>query len=79
MARAYLRSEMVKGVFITASVYDVAGGEFALEADVGGLLEQYGPGVYAVQVWATVDGAPAIISAVSVFHEVELPEGDWRR
>ena len=71
-ARAYVRTESVTGAFITASVYDVAGEEFALVADVRELLEQHGPGVYTVQVWATLEGEPAVISAVSVFHEVEI-------
>ena len=74
-ARAYARTESVTGAFITADVYDVAGEEFALEADVSDVLDHHGPGVYTVQVWATLDGEPAVISAVSVFHEVEVPEG----
>ena len=74
-ARDDVRIERVTGVFITASVYEVGSQDFALEADVGDLLEQHGPGVYTVQVWATLDGEPAPISSVSVFHEVEVPEG----
>ena len=74
-ARDDIRTELVTGVFITASVYEVVGREFALEADVRDLLERHGPGVYKVQVWATLDNEPAVISAVSVFHEVEVPEG----
>ena len=27
-----------------------------------------------MQVWATIDEEPAVISAVSIFHEVEVPE-----
>ena len=74
-ARDDIRTELVTGVFITAAVYDVVGDEFALEADVGDILHYHGPGVYTVQVWATLEGEPAVISAVSVFHEVEVPEG----
>ena len=73
-ARAYSRTESVTGAFITASMYEVAGDEFALEADVSEVLEQHGPGVYTVQVWATLEDEPAIVSAVSVFHEVEVLE-----
>ena len=54
--------------------YEVAGDRFTVEADVGELLERHGAGVDAVQVWATVDGEPAVISGYSVFHKVELPE-----
>ena len=71
----YSRTELVTRALITADVYDVAGDEFAVEADLTEVLEQYGRGVYPVQVWATVGGGPAVISAVSVFQEVELPEG----
>lgn len=74
-ARAYARTESATGAFITASVYDVAGDEFELEVDVSEVLDQHGPGVYTVQVWATLDAEPAVISAVSVFHEMEVPEG----
>ena len=42
-------------------------------AQIADVLEEHGPGVYTVQVWATLDGEPAINSAVSVFHEVEVP------
>ena len=44
-------------------------------AQIADVLEEQGPGVYTVHVWATLDGESAIISAVSIFHEVELPEG----
>ena len=70
--RRDFRTELVTGAFITATVYKVDGEEFALEADIGELLDQHGPGVYTAQVWATLEGEPAVISAVSVFHEVEI-------
>ena len=73
-ARAYARTELVTGAFITADVYNVSDEEFALEADVSDVLDHHGPGVYTVQVWATLEGQPAVISAVSVFHVVEVPE-----
>ena len=74
-AKAYARTEPVTGTFLTADVYEVTGEEFALEADVGDVLEEHGPGVYTVQVWATLGGEPTVISTVSVFHEVDVPEG----
>lgn len=70
-ARAYARTELVTGASITADVYNVSDEEFGMEADVSDVLDHHGPG----QVWATLDGEPAVISAVSVFHEVEVPEG----
>ena len=74
-ARDDIRTELVAGVFITAALYEVADDKFVLEADVSDILDHHGPGVYTVQVWATLEGEPAIISAVSVFHEVDVPEG----
>ena len=73
--RAYARTELVPGVSITGHVYNVSDEEFALVADVTDVLDHHGPGLYTVQVWATLEGEPAVISAVSVFHEVEVPEG----
>ena len=71
----YSKAELVTMALITADVYDVAGDEFAVEANLTEVLVQYGRGVYPVRVWATVGGGPVVISAVSVFQEVELPEG----
>ena len=58
----------------------MAKGEFEpvvhpLVVDISEVLMVHGVSVYTVQVWATLDGEPGIISAVSVFHEVEVPEG----
>ena len=78
-AREDIRTELVIGVFITATVYEVADDTFALGADVSDVLDHHGPGVYTVQVWATLEGEPAVISSVSVFHEVEMPEGYGRQ
>ena len=74
-AKADVRVDQVTGTFITADMYEVAGDRFTVEADVNEVLDAHGPGVDAVQVWATVDGEPAVISGYSAFHEVELPEG----
>ena len=74
-ARAYAGTDSVTGIFITADVYELPEDKFTLEADVSDVLDHHGPGIYTVQVWATLDGEPAVISAVSVFHEVQVPEG----
>ena len=34
-------------------------------AQIADVLEEHGPGIYTVQVWATLDGEPADISGVS--------------
>ena len=44
-------------------------------AQIADVLEEHGPGVYGVVVRATLDGEPVSVSAVSVFYEVEVPEG----
>ena len=74
-ARAYAGTDSVTGIFITADVYEVPEDKFTLEADVSDVLDHHRPGVYTVQVWATLNGEPPIISAVSVFREVEVREG----
>ena len=63
-AQVAVRSGPVSGRLVTSTRWDVS--------DV---LDHHGPGVYTVQVWATLEGEPAVISAVSVFYEVEVPEG----
>ena len=42
---------------------------------MGEVLQEHGPGVYTVEVWARFDGEMVVISRYSVFHEVEVPEG----
>ena len=63
------------GTFITSCACEVADDKFDLETDVSDVLDRNGPGVYTVQVWATLEGEPALSSAVSVFHDVEVQEG----
>ena len=46
-----------------------------MEADISEVLEEHGPGVYTVGVWAKLDRQDEVISMCSIFHEVEIPEG----
>ena len=53
--------------YITATRWDTTTASFAVEADVGPVLAEYGPGVYEVVVWATLDGEGVIVSEYSLF------------
>ena len=66
-----VRSEPVSDRLVMLTRWDVS--------DVSDVLDHHGPGVYTVQVWATLEGEPAVNSSVSVFHEVEMPEGYGRQ
>ena len=74
-AQDAVRSETVTAQFITSSKWDVGDDRFDLEADVSDVLQDHGPGVYTVQVWARLDGEMEIISRYAIFHEVDVPEG----
>ena len=62
-AQVAVRSEPVNGRLVTSTRWDVSH-----------VLHHHGPGVYKVQVWATLDGEPAVVSVVSVFHDLEVPD-----
>ena len=74
-AQDAVRSETVTAKFITSSKWDVGDDRFDLEADVSDVLQDHGPGVYTVQVWARLDGEMEVISRYAIFHEVEVPQG----
>ena len=38
------------------------------------VLEDHGPGVYAVVMWALLNGRPEVISGSAIFPEVGVPE-----
>ena len=59
--------------WIIASTWRADGERFAAEADLGELLMQHGSGIYTVELWAAVDGEPAVIAEYAVFHGIELP------
>ena len=58
-----------------ASEWNVSAHDFEVVADVGKALEKQGPGVYTVRVWAVLDEKSLIISAYSIWHEIERPGG----
>ena len=67
-------------VFRKAEEMTVEGREFSLRADMSGLLDEQGPGVYTVALIAELEekssGEPeTVISEYSIFHEVRAPGG----
>ena len=68
--------------WITADEWRVTKQSFDVTADVGDVLDHYGPGVYTIVVWAKFDGVAAVISAYSIFNGVKPPDtydpANWR-
>ena len=64
--------------WITALEWWVTGDEFHVAADITPVLEEHGPGVYSVMVWAPIDGVSAPISHYSIFHGIDRPAGYGR-
>ena len=60
--------------WITANEWRVTKQSFDVTADVGDVLDYFGPGVYTIVVWAKFDGVAAVISEYSIFHGVAPPE-----
>ena len=59
--------------WITASTWDTNGNYFTIEADIGGVLDAYGPGVYTIVLWGPVDdGERGIVSEYAIFFGVEV-------
>ena len=58
-----------------ASEWKVSEHEFDIVADFGDVLEEYGPGIYTVHVWAVLHGEPLVISKYSIWHGIDRPEG----
>ena len=66
---------LVAAEFIVASGWQVGDSAFTVKADVSKVLEEHGKGIYTVYVWAEIDGEPAVISQVSLFHGIPRPSG----
>ena len=60
-------------LWITASEWKAEANEFAVAADVGQILEEYGPGVYDVHMAAMLDGELQTMSVYSIFYRTEPP------
>ena len=60
--------------WVTASVWRVEDGSFAVEAPIHSVLEQHGPGVYEISISAVRNGDRLWISSYSIFHEIDPPD-----
>ncbi len=52
---------------ITAERWDVSIDSFDVRADFNVVLDEYGPGVYEIVVWAVLDGDDVIVSEYTIF------------
>ncbi len=59
--------------WITASQWTANGTQFAVTADISGILRRHGNGVYSLLIWGGNDGGRLIISQYSIFHGVTPP------
>ena len=50
------------------------GDNFSLEADLGELIAEHGPGVYSLIIWGKIGGEDVVISQYSIFHGVTPPD-----
>ena len=60
--------------WITAREWRTTGESFTVAADISGIVNQYGPGVYTIVVWAHLMGDDNVVSEYSIFHEVTPPD-----
>ena len=60
--------------WITASEWTSTGTAFSIRADISGILNQYGHGVYSITLWGEVDGTATVVSQFSIFHGVTPPD-----
>lgn len=58
-----------------ADEWTARGTGFAVSADLSPALEEHGPGVYVVAIWAKIGGEQALISQYPIFYEVSRPAG----
>lgn len=69
------QSQTITVPWITASEWTTTGTEFALKADIRRVLDERGPGVYTMMVWADIGSTREVISQYSIFHEIAPPGG----
>ena len=60
---------------ITASEWQVNGGKFSVKADLSGILDDHGPGVYTLLLWGTLDYEAEVVSQYSIFYGIRPPDG----
>ena len=65
----------VTGPWITALSWRAAGADFAVTADLRGVVSRHGSGVYTVAVWHKEVEGGVVISEYAIFYGVEPPGG----
>ena len=61
--------------WITAQRWRADAQGFAVVADLGRVVDEHGPGVYTIMVWARLMGGREVVSQYSIFHEITPPDG----
>ena len=59
---------------VPVSNWEVRDDEFAVSADISGLLEKHGPGVYDIHVAAVLEDELHTISIYSIFYQTDPPD-----
>ena len=60
---------------IRMSRWELDGDRFAVSADLGGVLETHGSGVYQVVLWGVLDGSVEPLSEYSIFYGIQKAQG----
>ncbi len=68
------RSEVLTVPWVTASEWRAVDTEFAVQADIGTVLQRHGHGVYSLIVWGKKGGEDIVISEYSIFYGVTPPD-----
>ena len=66
--------EHLRVPWITASVMRARDQFFSITANLSGLLDDHGDGVYTVLIWGNMDGEDIVISQYSIFLGIVAPE-----
>ena len=67
------------GKRITALMWDVAGDSFNIEAGIQAVLDEHGPGIYTVVVWANLNGEQETVSEYAIFYNTPPPNTDYSK
>ncbi len=65
---------MIAAPWITATQWNVISQKFTVSADIGEVVQRYGPGVYTVILWSQFGGEDEPVSEYSIFYGVEPPD-----
>ena len=67
--------EIIVVPWIDASRWFVGKDSFEVRANMGDVLDEHGPGIYTVVLWADVEGERVPVGEYPVFHDTEPPDG----